>query len=125
MLSNQAIILKSSHRAKADFLRDLRSLTNDLYALGDASSENPARAHFRAKLDGFVEAGLLIEVATRDEVQRVIDDCHQHVFSETRSERRDRLRGSEAPSIKQDVISRACEPDWDSYDTPAYDRINR
>ena len=73
------------------------------------------------KIEGFIEAGLLIEVANRNEMQHVIDNCHINAFSETRSERKNRLAsGTETlgGTDDQDVT-----PDYDSYDSPAIDRV--
>ena len=114
--------MKTNHRARADFLRELKTLTNELYSLGDFTSLDPDRALLEAKLNGFIQAGLLIEAVTRDEMQQVIDDCHFSVFGESRTDRRERLNsentalgsvGDEDPEI----------PDWDSYDSPAIDRV--
>lgn len=114
--------MKTNHRARADFLRELKTLTNELYSLGDFTSSDPGRALLEAKLDGFIQAGLLIEVVTRDEMQQVIDACHFSVFEESRSDRRERLTlenraldsaGNEDPDA----------PDWNSYDSPAIDRV--
>ena len=80
--------MKTNHRARADFLRDLRALTTQLYDLGDFTSTNPDRALLEKKIEGFIEAGLLIEVAARSDMQDVIDECHLKAFSETREERK-------------------------------------
>ena len=114
--------MKTSHRARADFLRELKTLTTELYSLGDFTSSDPDRALLEAKLDGFIQAGLLIEVVTRDEMQQVIDDCHFLVFGESRSDRRERLN-SENTALGRVEDENPESPDWDSYDTPAIDRV--
>lgn len=115
--------MKTNHRARADFLRELKALTNELYSLGDFTSLDPDRALLEAKLDGFIEAGLLIEVVTRDEMQQVIDDCHFSVFAESRADRRERLTSKNAAQDKAgDEDSEL--PDWESYDSPAIDRVS-
>ena len=114
--------MKSSHLARADFLRDLRTLTTTLYGLGDFTSTDPDRALLEKKIEGFIEAGLLIEVATNTDMQDVIDECHLKVFSETRGERKERLSSSHAESVDSDHELRET-PDWDSYDSPAFDRV--
>ena len=72
--------VKTIHLAKADFLRDLVKMTRELYAIGDFTSNDPDWAILSAKLDGFIQAGLLIEVATRDEIQKAIDQVHWDVL---------------------------------------------
>ena len=106
--------MKTIHLAKADFLRDLVKITRELYAIGDFTSSDPDWAIFSAKLDGFIQAGLLIEVATRDEIQKAIDQVHWDVFDETREARRQRItrEASESPTGQ----------DWDAFDSPAYGR---
>ena len=44
--------MKSEYLAKADFLRELRRLTTELYALGDFTVDDPDRQLHEAKLNG-------------------------------------------------------------------------
>lgn len=106
--------MKKEHLAKADFLRSLRDLSQSLYQLGDATSSDPSRKLLLAKVEGFIDAGLLINVATRDEMQAVIDRCHYEQFGESRAERRQRTDNSEGeiPNIVN----------WDIFDSPSYER---
>lgn len=112
--------MKSIHRAKADFLRQLASNAKDLYELGDFTSEDPKRALLSSKIEGFIDAGTLIEVVTPAEVQKVIDKAHLEKFGEERAARR--LRILEERSKADAAESSEHEPDWDRYDTPAKDR---
>ena len=82
--------MKSKYLAKADFIRKLKSMTLELYAIGDSSSKDPKWTVLSSKLDGFIEAGLLLQVASRVEIQRHIDQIHFQVFEETREDRRER-----------------------------------
>mgnify|MGYP001588964964 CR=1 FL=1 len=109
--------MKSIHLAKADFLRQLKNITLELYQLGDFTSDNPDRTLLSKKAEGFIEAGLLIEVVTREEAQKEIDLCHLKVFGESRSARRERVQ----TEIKKEAEG---EIDWDLFDSPAFDRIN-
>ena len=116
--------MKTNHRARADFLRELKTLTNELYSLGDFTSSDPDRALLEAKLEGFIEAGLLIEVVKRSEMQQVIDDCHLSVFGESRTDRRERLSTENAALGR--VGDKDSEiPDWDLYDSPAIERVQK
>ena len=114
--------MKTNHRARADFLRELRVLTSQLYDLGDFTSTSPDRALLEKKIEGFIEAGLLIEVAPRSDMQDVIDECHLKVFSETREERKKRL-SSDSANSRDPVCEESDTPDWDKYDSPAFDRV--
>ena len=114
--------MKTNHRARADFLRELRVLTSQLYDLGDFTSTNPDRALLEKKIEGFIEAGLLIEVAARSDMQDVIDECHLKAFSETREERKKRVSSDRAKSADP-AREEPDTPDWDKYDSPAFDRV--
>ena len=112
--------MKSSHLAKADFLRQLASYAKELYELGDFTSEDPKRGLLSTKIEGFIDAGTLIEVVSPAEVQKVIDKAHLEKFGEERAARRvrileERSKAGAAESSEQ-------EPNWDQYDTPAKDR---
>ena len=121
--------MKSKHLAKADFLRQLAKHTKALYELGDFTSDDPNRAKLSAKLEGFIEAGTLIEVATRDEIQAVIDKAHLAAFGEAREARRTRILEERAQQAKEANTSpdtkaddAGVEVDWEIYDSPAIDR---
>jgi len=112
--------MKSKHLAKADFLRQLRSLTMELYNLGDFTVTDPQRRLHEAKLDGFIDAGLLLKVCHREDMQQLIDACHMDVFKESRTERKKRI--SEENKATDDG---AAITDWDSFDSPAFERSNK
>ena len=111
--------MKSKHLAKADFVRQLRSLTKELYSLGDFTVTDPQRQLHEAKLDGFIDAGLLLKVCPREDMQEVIDACHMDVFGESRADRKKRITEEKA------VDDGAAITDWDSFDSPAFERSNK
>lgn len=110
--------MKSAHLAKADFLRQLKKMTMELYQHGDFTSDDPYRSLLSKKVEGFIEAGLLIEVATREEAQEEIDLCHLKVFGESRSERRERIQASTENEAAKEI-------DWDLFNSPAFDRLRQ
>ena len=113
--------MKSKHLAKADFLRQLKEMTAALYELGDFTSVSPERALLSKKIEGFIEAGLIIEVASRAEIQEKIDLCHLSKFGESRTDRRERLLES-GHSPESAEIPSADLAHWEKYDSPAFDR---
>ena len=114
--------IKSKHLAKADFIRELKSLTTQLYAIGDSSSKDPRWAVLSSKVDGFIEAGLLLQVSNRTEIQRHIDEIHFQVFGETREARRERKKSlPDSPDTEAHVTP----PDWSELDSPAYERNSK
>ena len=112
--------MKSEHLARADFLRELRKLTTELYALGDFTEEGPNRQRHEAKLNGFIDAGLLLEACSRRDMQEVIDQCHFEAFGESRGDRRERLT-TDAPSESNEGVA----TDWDQFDSPAFERSKK
>ena len=115
--------MKSKHLAKADFLRDLQKLAAELYEFGDFTCDDPARARLVAKIEGFAQAGTLIEVVTSAEVQAVIDSAHLKKFGEGREARRARIL-EERADLKEAAANKD-EPNWEYYDTPAANRKSK
>lgn len=113
--------MKSKHLAKADFLRQLKEMTLALYELGDFTSENPERALLSKKIEGFIEAGLTIDIASQKEIQDKIDLCHLSKFGESRIDRRERLKESGDSAEKADFGTNDLAR-WEQYDSPAFDR---
>ena len=109
--------MKSEYLAKADFLRELRRLTTELYELGDFTVENSERKLLEAKLNGFIDAGLLLEAASRADMQKEIDNCHLKVFGESRSDRRQRL----AETTDEDPTGGSATY-WEKFDSPSFER---
>ena len=63
-------------------------------------------------MDGFIAAGILIDLISKQELQNIIDEEHMTAFGMTRSERRERLK----------FQSKGAEVDWDIYDIPTIQR---
>ena len=114
--------IKSKHLAKADFIRELKSLTSQLYVIGDSSSKDPRGGVLSSKLDGFIDAGLLLQVASRTEIQRQIDEIHFQVFGETREARRERKKSLSGNGDSEDPVH---QPNWSELDSPAYQRNSK
>lgn len=119
-LKQEVSDMKSQHLAKADFLRELQSLTKRLYDLGDFTANDPERRLHEATLNGFIDAGLLLEACSRADMQEVIDQCHLEVFGESRGDRRKRL-ATELPSESNEGAA----TDWDQFDSPAFERSKK
>jgi Zn-finger domain-containing protein len=112
--------MKSEHRAKADFLRELAKYAKDLFKLGDFTCEDEKRVNLSSKIEGFVAAGSIIELVTRAEMQKVIDKAHFAEFGEEREARRTRILEERATQKTERDLDE--EVDWDVYDSPAKDR---
>ena len=115
--------MKSEHRAKADFLRELAKYAKDLYELGDFTCEDEKRVNLSSKIEGFAAAGSIIELVTRAEIQKVIDKAHFAQFGEEREARRTRILKERA--VENGGHDLGEEVDWDVYDSPAKDRRSK
>ena len=84
-----------------------------LYWRGDSVSHDDEFEERRGFMYGFCGAGKTISLATQEDIQRVIDKAHLRVYGEERLARRERLKPLKDESD---------EPDWDAFDSPAYER---
>lgn len=112
--------MKSEHRAKADFLRELAKYAKDLYKLGDFTCKDEKRVNLSSKIEGFAAAGSIIELVTIAEIQKVIDKAHFAEFGEEREVRRKRILEEQAGKGSSENVTD--HVDWDVYDSPAKDR---
>ena len=95
------------------FLESLRKRVRHLYIFGES---HPAeRELIAAKLDGFLEAALMLRICTKDEAQRLIDDEHLAIFEMSRVERAE----VRAQMGLEDL------PDWTPYEAPATERVTQ
>ena len=112
--------MKSEHRAKADFLRELAKYAKDLYKLGDFTCKDEKRVNLSSRIEGFAAAGSIIELVTIAEIQKVIDKAHFAEFGEEREARRTRILEERATHKDEHDLDE--DVDWDVYDSPAKDR---
>lgn len=79
----------------------------------NAISEGVQYTEFeRARLSGFMQAGVFLGLASKRELDGLITQLHVEELGETIEERRKR-KGSECRDL---------QPDFSTYDTPAYER---
>ena len=102
----------SEQLRKEIFIESLRNRVGHLYVYGESHpDEKDLIAH---KLDGFLEAGLLLQIFSKDQLQQVIDEEHVNVFGMSREER--------AKKMQKEGISPE-SVDWSAYDAPASERV--
>ena len=93
---------------KHAFLDGVAKRLQNLYVYGEAHpDEKPV---IEANLDGYFEAGLLVKLVTRAELQKVIDAQHLKVFGMSREERKKKRQALEG--------SQEGASDWSVYDLP-------
>ena len=94
------------------FLESLRKRVRHLYIYGE--SHPTERELITSKLEGFLEAALMLRICDRDEAQLLIDQERHAIFGLTRSER--------SAIRRQEGITDT--PDWSPYESPATDRMS-
>ncbi|MCS5642578.1 MAG: hypothetical protein NZ807_04855 [Dehalococcoidia bacterium] len=95
---------------KSKYIAGIRDLLRLFYGTKDLNSAY--RKKLEAKLDGFIAAGLLINLISEKELQNIIDEEYMTVFGMTRNERREKLK----------LESNETEIDWKIYDIPTIHR---
>ena len=92
------------------FKQSVRELVREYYSAGDDESEHIKKLKY--KIEGFFEAGLLVDAATKEDIQLIVDEEHMAAFGMTRLQRRAEKRASK----NLDTI------DWSIYDEPSVGR---
>ena len=93
-----------------EFIRSVRELVRKYYSAGDDESERTKKLKYKIK--GFFEAGLLVDTATKEDIQLIVDEEHMAAFGMTRLQRRAEKRANK----NLDTI------DWSIYDEPSIAR---
>ena len=110
-LTLEDVCLKPVTTCKRQFLKGLRELCDELYSLGDSARASSRWREQSAMATGFIKAGLLLDVVSKDEVEKVIGASHFRAFGETRADSRAR-RKSNTEDGNEDI-------DWSLYDSPS------
>ena len=95
------------------YIESLRKRLRHFYTFGE--SHPSEKGAISAKLDGFLEAGTLLQICSKEELQQLIDTEHLAIFGISRSERSKRR---EEEGLLEDA-------DWSGYDAPASERLAR
>ena len=95
---------------KSKFIAGIKELLQLFYGTKDLNSAY--RKKLESKIDGFIAAGILIDLISKPELQAIIDTEHMSAFGMTRDERREKLKFQ----LKGAAI------DWDIYDIPTIHR---
>ena len=101
----------SEQLKKELYLESFRKRIRHLYIYGES---HPAEKDLMAaKLDGFVEAALLLQICGKDVIQKLINEEHFTIFGMSRDERDRRKLNADGSE----------DADWSAYDAPAVERI--
>lgn len=92
------------------YVNGLINLLRLFYGTKDLKSAY--RTRLENRIQGYIEAGILCQIITKNELQEIIDNEHFEIFNMTRAERREKLKlRSEGPEI-----------DWSIYEIPTVHR---
>ena len=92
------------------FKQSVRELVREYYGAEDDESEHTKKLKY--KIEGFFEAGLLVDAATKEDIQLIVDEEHMAAFGMTRLQR----RAQKSANKYLDTI------DWSIYDEPSIAR---
>jgi hypothetical protein len=95
---------------KSKYIAGIKELLQLFYGTKDLNSAY--RKKLESKIDGFIAAGILIDLISKPELQTIIDTEHMSAFGMTRNERREKLK----------FQSKGVAIDWDIYDIPTIHR---
>ena len=95
---------------KLKYIAGIKELLQLFYGTKDLNSAY--RKKLESKVDGFIAAGILIDLISKPELQTIIDTEHMSAFGMTRDERREKLK----------FQSKGVVIDWDIYDIPTIHR---
>ena len=95
---------------KSKYITGIKELLQLFYGTKDLNSAY--RKKLESKIDGFIAAGILIDIICKQELQKIIDAEHMSAFGMTRDERREKLK----------FQSKGVAIDWDIYDIPTIHR---
>jgi hypothetical protein len=95
---------------KSKYIAGIKELLQLFYGTKDLNSTY--RKKLESKVDGFIVAGILIDLISKPELQTIIDTEHMSAFGMTRDERREKLK----------FQSKGVAVDWEIYDIPTIHR---
>ena len=109
----KSLMPRISEQLRKDlFIESLRKRVRHFYIYGESHPSEKELIH--AKLDGFLEAALLMKICPKEQIQQLIDTEHQAIFGLTRAQRSE-IRSQQGLSDT---------PDWTPYEAPATERMS-
>ena len=95
---------------KENYLGEVEKRLNRIFlASKEGYKASPAERH---RLEGFMQAGVFMRLATNSELAKLMDEIHVNIFGKTIQQRKAEL----STSWQEEVI------DYDQYDQPAFER---
>jgi hypothetical protein len=94
------------------FLITLKQQFSDIFTTSKAGKDT-AELRFRAQ--GFVHAGELLQLCSRDEIKQLMDQVHKEIFGINVAERKPKEYDRRQQALKLG--------DYDYFDEPAFNRL--
>lgn len=98
---------------KQSYISELAAQFKQIFILSKAGSDNSVE---RYRAQGFIQAGELLQLCSRDDVQHIMQQMHQHVFG-CSVEQRSNNNANKAR--RQKALNAG---DYDYFDEPAINR---
>lgn len=100
--------LNTDHK-KTIFITEARSRLKKIYSYG--SVKTARKEELQHEIHGFFQAGLLLNIITKQKIDELINEEHMNAFGKTKKQRR-----------IDEKIDRKTETNWGKYDEPTYQR---
>ena len=97
-------------RKKSEFTSVLTSKLEKFYSLGNLASEK--KYALGEEIEGFLEAGILLGVITKEEFLKIADDIHYSIHD----------KSLEQQLIEMSTGSKSDEIAWEKYNEPSFVR---
>jgi hypothetical protein len=100
----------NTHYQKIRYLEQAKEHLVKLYGIENVKSQ--VYHQLKSRLDGFIEAGLVVGIVDNRELQNLIDAAHINAFGMTRKQRQ----------AESKLDMRDTKVNWGIYDTPTIHR---
>lgn len=98
--------------SRENYLREVKQRLNRIFLSSKEGYKVPSEE--RHRLEGFMHAGVYMEVVTKKELAKVMEDTHFSIFGKTIQQRRTEL----SSNLQEETI------DYSYYDRPTFVRKN-
>jgi len=98
-------------QARSQFLQALALQFSDIFE-GRKNHKNVTEQKLRTQ--GFIQAGELLHICSRDDIQQLMEQIHQQVFGQSIAERQ------QQQNARQQAIA---DGDFDYFEQPAWERL--
>ncbi len=95
---------------KSKYVDKAREKLQEIYSFGDRKTTK--RSNLHDQLEGYFQAGLLMQIVCEDDIRTIVDEEHHLAFGTSLKERR----------IKDQLPPLSRTPNWTPFDIPTIQR---